>query len=1739
MLARVIAVAALVSLASPLAAQQPRFLSRADILLYGLGLRVEPAQQTVPKGIATIVSTFLQAAAPPAGLPPFAPGAEVRAVLRGPSFDGPVELVARPNAPFEIPPLPVPGAHTLEDIRLVSDGAVLMRGTPESVRIDVIDKLLVTQVTARPLTAQEIREKGIVFDASSFQAYDFRAAFAVDAGVPIEISFPVVLPMVGGAQDVSVSTADLANVDPPSLRDLRTLIPDTLKVQTLVPNLSVTGFTLQYDATATAQDFWVPPIPGVIVIPGDIGFLNQYFSVLLMVGNVAPPGSRLVVTDLTASLVLPPGRDKVVGSADDPLRMAQRATGTWAQVQPVHQPGPDGKLGTADDVTTLGPGETGSAEYLVEGRREGTHTVEMELTGTLTGLPVGPVPIRGRAVGAVLVRNPTFTLTFTHPDIVNAGEPYTLDVTVTNTSASPANFVTLALDANNVSGARLVGEPSRSFDEIAPSDSVTASFDLVAARTGRITAATLDADEQVAGRFQLKTAVGEFGIPLSPDSLVLPKEANALPKDLREAALGLLGRAWAVATAPPAAVPPDLQRFSKQVVFDHAIEVAEAGFRHSLGEPLADSALHLLADVAGSNYARLSERVTTPDDLPFLQDDYEGFDLLRRKSFRGDVLAAAIARILGDPLQQAGAVAFHRDVAGTLTSRAPHLSVLVAAASGTLPVQLQLIDPSGRQLGGGTAAKITKDIPFGEYLPFADVSGTPTAAMALVTTPEAGVFTARLVRRAGVPDDARFDVSVVVPTADGRLQVASFEDIGLSDLPSLGQPESAPYRVVFEVVDEGAPAPAPVTRALADVPDPAPTVLAVVQMADADRVGCTDLVTYQAGRVVAVLFSEEVTPESVQDRLAAEEIAAFSMEGNRAVGVALQPGRRVAYVAMRDPIGPFVPVALTVAGAADRRGQSIAGQTLPVQVTVTDEAGVVTGRVLGADGAAAPFADVRLFYEFECEGGLLEGGGQKTVTVGIAAKNADADGRFGWNYVLKGARRVKLVALDPAKPDEFRPVRFAVSRHGQRLEVNVVFLGRGTLRGRTLAEDGTTPLPGTQVRVTSLTDQSQFGAVTDAAGAFEIARIPVGSVLVEAVDTTRPASIFLAEDIPFAGAIVTRDLVLLDVDATGVVVEYGAVSGRVLRRDGFTSVPEVPVIAYYANRSQPGVRCPPPPGGHNEPVECAVAVARTDTAGTFAFPRVVAGTLRVYAFDQAALAEGEVRVDLPPDGRIDFNLLVGGGLGRVHGVVVDRDGRPVPDARVGGGLTLTTVDADGRFTLVDVPVGRREIVAVSDAMQSTGRAVVDLVREGDEVNVTIVMESLGGVAGLVSRHDGRPAAGITVYALQECYDAQGNPQVCVAGQAVTDAAGAYRIDKLLVGRYSVSAFAANMSDGNVVEVAVRYHRQVVKADVRFRGGGGLVSGVVYAADGVTPLEARVAISGDRLVSAGGRVGVRFECVQNFAVVDTDITTGRFRFDGVWVGPFTVRAAGQFSPDPVSVQSTMPEAGAEVELALRLQPTSRVTGTVYLPDGVTRAPAGITVTFKSDAVIVICSEDSFGVSSCQTIPQGVQEMFAVTDSQGQFLLSPVNAGAFTLTADGRHRRPAAGARAGAGAGRRQRRQHADPRRAGVAEPDRLPARVAPGDGRRRGGRAVLRRRRGRRRRVRRRGRRPGERVRRARDGPRRARRPAGDRGRPARRCHGHRLRHRLPRRRADASAQRGGRRVAGRQGARLRGDRCQR
>ena len=170
--------------------------------------------------MATIVSTYMQVPTlPPTELPPLPPDAVVTATLRGPSLTAPIEMTIQPNGQFNIPPLHVPGLHTLENIRLISNGEVLFYGTPESVTIEVIDQLLVTEVTARPLTADEIREKGIVFDQSNFQAYNFTAAFAIEPGRDQD-KLPVLLPTLTGAEDVKVEQVGIPGFHPLSCQSL-------------------------------------------------------------------------------------------------------------------------------------------------------------------------------------------------------------------------------------------------------------------------------------------------------------------------------------------------------------------------------------------------------------------------------------------------------------------------------------------------------------------------------------------------------------------------------------------------------------------------------------------------------------------------------------------------------------------------------------------------------------------------------------------------------------------------------------------------------------------------------------------------------------------------------------------------------------------------------------------------------------------------------------------------------------------------------------------------------------------------------------------------------------------------------------------------------------------------------------------------------------------------------------------------------------------------------------------------------------------------------------------------------------------------------------------------------------------------------------------------------------------------------------------------------------------------------
>ena len=201
--------------------------SKAEILgstnIRVLGLQVDldtrpdidglQTTMTAVKDIPTGVQAFVGVPGA-AALPTLAPGSLVKAEMSGPALGNEVvTLVGVPNQLMEIPPLGAAGDYRLFNVRLEGpDGVVILRRTPalDSIVINVIDELLVSQVTSRPLTLDEIQEKGIVIDEDNFTAFNFAIGLTLGSE-QVVIDLPVAIPNTNQAA---------INLDAPSFASL-------------------------------------------------------------------------------------------------------------------------------------------------------------------------------------------------------------------------------------------------------------------------------------------------------------------------------------------------------------------------------------------------------------------------------------------------------------------------------------------------------------------------------------------------------------------------------------------------------------------------------------------------------------------------------------------------------------------------------------------------------------------------------------------------------------------------------------------------------------------------------------------------------------------------------------------------------------------------------------------------------------------------------------------------------------------------------------------------------------------------------------------------------------------------------------------------------------------------------------------------------------------------------------------------------------------------------------------------------------------------------------------------------------------------------------------------------------------------------------------------------------------------------------------------------------------------------
>jgi hypothetical protein len=109
-----------------------RPLAEVELTVVGIDLTVDPATQSVPKGVTSAVRTRLtlpQVSLPVEVLQKLLPqnpstgsgqALTVKGELSGPAFATPIALSAPVGTPLTLPTLPLLGTHTLRNLRLVA-----------------------------------------------------------------------------------------------------------------------------------------------------------------------------------------------------------------------------------------------------------------------------------------------------------------------------------------------------------------------------------------------------------------------------------------------------------------------------------------------------------------------------------------------------------------------------------------------------------------------------------------------------------------------------------------------------------------------------------------------------------------------------------------------------------------------------------------------------------------------------------------------------------------------------------------------------------------------------------------------------------------------------------------------------------------------------------------------------------------------------------------------------------------------------------------------------------------------------------------------------------------------------------------------------------------------------------------------------------------------------------------------------------------------------------------------------------------------------------------------------------------------------------------------------------------------------------------------------------------------------------------------------------------------------------
>ena len=1468
------------------AAAQPalRKLGELDLRLVGLNATVDPLNPVVPKNVSFGVGVVLRAGNTELsggdlyqllGFQPF----RIEAEFAGPGLPETLLVNEQVTAPTEgplllrLPAVPVAGDYLLSNVRLVRDQQgggqqTLLDVMPRQVPVRVIDQVLITSVQTRPLSLDEIREKGIALDRDDYLGFQFTLGMQLDSQV-VKLDLPVVFDNKGVSVPVPLTPPDTLTFQGTPI-DLPTLVPVMLA---LPPGSGPNRPKPTVDGDNGPEEI---RIPSLVVIPGSVGYLKQMFSAQLLVANGAPVGSNLTLREVTGKIVLPVGADTLPNTEDDPLSLADLVTGPQSPTAHVRHAGLDGAPNTPDDRDTLVPGEQGQAEFLLVGEKEGFHTFSIDIGATLDGLATGPVTLEGKASSGVLVRNPYFDLSFVVPSVVRQREQFRVFVTVTNIGQGIANDVSVTLDESRMSHARLLGDATQRIVTLMSGDSKTLEFLFESQRTGQVTTTYLHLEPSAPHSSSLSFTLGvdERGVPLSPDTLALPVVTEKLPKDVVETAMRVLGQAWSNTNAPSGTLPAGVMRISKGTVTRRAQALAEAGLRMTLGQPKQQALRDLTLDIFGG---------ATFD---------AAFDQLLRKTVAGRDLALALGEELGS---STSASDLGQDVAAAIAGTRPMAVVAVDAGPSVVTAALVAGDNTTRTIDDRAPPRPQADIPGAFWMPLGDA--LDASSIALLSNFTATPYTLELTGRGS----GSADLLLAYPHTDGTIRQLAIPGLAVTALwkGRISMP-SATSSVTLTLEEDRDGDGLFETRTLltpTTLTPPQPKLLSATVVGPETLTGAGPF-----GFHVALLFDHPVDADIAAQR------ERYSIPDNAVRGASRQLSGRLVFASLAQPEGPYVPTTLSVNGMRGVHGTPAIDRTVTLQSRLIDPGAVVTGRVLAADGTPVPLATVVLEeYSGWEDCFVVEPVGMSSVLTGV-------DGRFEFRYVRQHhcGLPFKVLTTEPVTKAVQEATAY-VRGQGERMVLDLVLFGRGSVTG-TVTDFSGNPVPGAGVLAISQTDPQVGGSTTaDGEGRYVIPNITVGGVSVVAgirdsigrafgridrAGTTATVNVRIesgsaqvsgtvrrltnGELTPVGGAVVTYSV---RPDVTGsyrvVAAAYTAVDGS-YKFTGLTSgayIIEVRTGREYASLTgtiNPGqvvdnanvvvegqsiatvrgtVRMPDQSVAAGAIVMLDDRWAITDTSGAYELTVLAAThtrTIHAHTRDSLRQASRSLIANVDVNG-IDLTLSE---IGSADFRVVDADGNAVrgQDVYVSQGaagacgllLAKQTTDDGGWVRFQNLPIGRIAAKALRGTTGGLDLAEGDLLVRADGVTASTVIRfrGTGTVFGVVKDPDGI----VIRDALVELTSNKYKKESCsfwpeVTHRVMTDSQGRYQFSGVNLGPVSVAAthliYQTRVGKKGALAVngsSVNLPLQLVNTTA------GDVSGTVFLTDGKTAAGAGIEVS---------------------------------------------------------------------------------------------------------------------------------------------------------------------------------------------------------------------------------------------------------------------------------------------------------